>query len=135
MQKFGEFIVNHRRLIIIICLLLLIPSIIGIKATKINYDILSYLPDTVDTVKGQNILTDEFGVGSYSIVIIDNKMKDKIMMFLFKKTLYDNATTLNLADDAEQYYNEMLNLLDMRTCNCTIDDCKNCKDGYCELCK
>ena len=77
MQKFGEFIVNHRRLIIIICLLLLIPSIIGIKATKINYDILSYLPDTVDTVKGQNILTDEFGVGSYSIVIIDNKMKDK----------------------------------------------------------
>ena len=38
---------------------------------------LSYLPDTVDTVKGQNILTDEFGVGSYSIVIIDNKMKDK----------------------------------------------------------
>ncbi len=77
MQKFGEFIVNHRRLIIIICLLLLIPSIIGIKATKINYDILSYLPDTVDTVKGQNILTDEFGVGSYSIVIIDNEMKDK----------------------------------------------------------
>ena len=77
MQKFGEFIVNHRRLIIIICLLLLIPSIIGIKATKINYDILSYLPDTVDTVKGQNILTDDFGVGSYSIVIIDNKMKDK----------------------------------------------------------
>ncbi len=46
------------------------------------------------------------------------------MMFLFKKTLYDNATTLNLADDAEQYYNEMLNLLDMRTCNCTIDGCK-----------
>lgn len=77
MQKFGEFIVNQGRLIIIICLLLLIPSIIGIKATKINYDILSYLPDTVDTVKGQNILTDEFGVGSYSIVIIDNKMKDK----------------------------------------------------------
>ena len=66
---------------------------------------------------------------------LDNKMKDTIMMFLFKKTLYDNATTLNLADDAEQYYNEMLNLLDMRTCNCTIDDCKNCKDGYCELCK
>ena len=77
MQKFGEFIVNHRRLIIIICLLLLIPSIIGIKATKINYDILSYLPDSVDTVKGQNILTDEFGMGSYSIVIIDDKMTDK----------------------------------------------------------
>ena len=57
------------------------------------------------------------------------------MMFLLKKTLYDNAVALNFTDDAEQYYNEMLNLLDMRTCNCTINDCKNCKDGYCELCK
>lgn len=85
MQKFGEFIVNHRRLIIIICLLLLIPSIIGIKATKINYDILSYLPDSVDTVKGQNILTDEFGVGSYSIVIIDDKMKDKDILKMENK--------------------------------------------------
>lgn len=66
---------------------------------------------------------------------LDNKMKDKIMMFLLKKTLYDNAVALNFTDDAEQYYNEMLNLLDMRTCNCTINDCKNCKDGHCELCK
>ena len=52
---------------------------------------------------------------------LDNKMKDKIMMFLFKKTLYENAIALDFTD--------------MRTCNCTINDCKNCKDGYCELCK
>lgn len=66
---------------------------------------------------------------------LDNKMKDKIMMFLFKKTLYDNAVELELTDDAQQYYIEMLNLLGMRTCNCTINDCNTCKDGYCELCK
>lgn len=66
---------------------------------------------------------------------LDGRMKDKIMMFLLKKTLYDNATALSLTEDADRYYNEMLNILDMKICNCTIDDCKNCKDGYCELCK
>lgn len=66
---------------------------------------------------------------------LDNKMKDKLIMFLFKKTLYDNATTLGLTEDANRYYNEMLNLLDLRTCECSVSDCKNCKDGYCELCK
>lgn len=66
---------------------------------------------------------------------LDNKMKDKIMMFLFKKTLYEDATALNLTEDADRYYKEMLNLLDLRTCNCTINDCKTCKNGYCELCK
>lgn len=66
---------------------------------------------------------------------LDNKMKDKIIMFLLKKTLYDNAITLQLEDDAKQYFDEMMNLLDLKTCNCTINDCKNCKDGYCRLCK
>lgn len=66
---------------------------------------------------------------------LDNKMKDKIMMFLFKKTLYENATTLGLTEDADRYYNEMLNLLDLRTCPCSKSECKNCANGYCELCK
>lgn len=66
---------------------------------------------------------------------LDNKMKDKIIMFLLKKTLYDNAITLQLEDDAKQYFDEMMNLLDLKTCNCTINDCNNCKDGYCRLCK
>ena len=55
-------------------------------------------------------------------------------MFLFKKTLYDNATTLGLTEDAEQYYDEMLSLLDMNTCNCNINT-KTCENGYCQLCK
>lgn len=66
---------------------------------------------------------------------LDNKMKDKLIMFLFKKTLYDNATTLGLTEDANRYYNEMLNLLDLRTCDCSVVDNKACKDGCCELCK
>ena len=70
----------------------------------------------------------------YCHTCLDNKMKDKIMLFLLKKTLYENATELGLTDDADKYYTEMLNLLDMRTCSCTIDNCKSCEYGYCELC-
>lgn len=66
---------------------------------------------------------------------LDGRMKDKIMMFLLKKTLYDNAVALSFTEDADRYYSEMLNILDLKTCNCTIDDCKNCENGYCELCK
>lgn len=66
---------------------------------------------------------------------LDNKMKNKLIMFVFKKMLYDNATTLGLTEDATRYYNEMLNLLDLRTCECSISNCKTCEDGFCELCK
>jgi hypothetical protein len=68
---------------------------------------------------------------------LDNKMKERIMMFLFKKELYDNATKLGLTEDADMYYKEMLNLLGMRTCNCTINcnTCKNCSNGSCTICK
>lgn len=85
MQKFGNFIVNHKRAIIAIALLLLIPSIIGIKATKINYDILSYLPNSVETVKGQEILKEEFNIGSFSIIIVDDTMKDKGILAMESK--------------------------------------------------
>lgn len=74
---------------------------------------------------------------TYCHSCLDNKMKEKIMMFLFKKTLYDNALELGLTDDADQYYKEMLNILDMRTCNCNIicNNCKNCENGSCSICK
>ena len=67
MHKFGEMICKHRKLILIIALLLLIPSVIGMRATKINYDILVYLPGEIETIKGQNALTNDFNMGSYSI--------------------------------------------------------------------
>ena len=56
-------------------------------------------------------------------------------MFLFKKTLYDNAISLGLQEDADMYYNELINLLDMKTCSCDIINNKCCENGYCQLCK
>ena len=72
MKKFKEFIVNHSILVVIISLLLLIPSIIGYVNTKINYNILVYLPEDIETIKGQNILTKDFKIGAFSFVIVDN---------------------------------------------------------------
>lgn len=72
MLKFGEKICKHKKLILIIALLLLIPSLIGMKATRVNYDILVYLPDDVETIKGENILSSEFNMGSFSVVLVDN---------------------------------------------------------------
>ena len=63
-KKFGQFICKHKVAILIISLLLLIPSIIGYKATRVNYDILVYLPDNIETIKGENILADDFDMGS-----------------------------------------------------------------------
>ena len=60
-MKLGEWIAKQRVLILLIGILLLIPSVIGIAKTRVNYDLLSYLPDTLETVKGQEILTDDFG--------------------------------------------------------------------------
>lgn len=79
MKKLGNFIVKNKVIIIIVCLLLLIPSLIGIKNTRINYDILVYLPSDIETIKGENILTDDFKLGSYAISIFDNvSAKDAI---------------------------------------------------------
>ena len=72
MQKFGEFVVKHRIIILIIALVLLVPSFLGMKATKINYDILTYLPGEIKTIQGENILTDDFNMGAYSIVVLKN---------------------------------------------------------------
>lgn len=69
---------------------------------------------------------------TYCKPCLDNKMKDKLLLYLFKQTLYNRATELGLEEDAEQYYNEMLNLLDMRKCECSINN--KCENGYCSIC-
>ncbi|MGN8913124.1 efflux RND transporter permease subunit [Anaerofustis butyriciformans] len=85
MNKISQKIVKHRILILLIAVLLLIPSVIGFINTKINYDILSYLPKDLETMKGQDVLMDEFGKGGFSMYIVkgmDNKqvenLKEKI---------------------------------------------------------
>ena len=79
MKRISKFIANHSLLILIISLLLLIPAIIGYKHTKINYDILVYLPKDIETVEGQNILTNDFGIGAFSFVTIDNMSNKEIL--------------------------------------------------------
>ena len=77
MHKLGKAICKHKRLILIIALLLLIPSVMGMKATRINYDILVYLPDDIETIRGENILSDDFDMGAFSVVLLDDmKIKD-----------------------------------------------------------
>ena len=71
MRKFSNFITNNNIIIIIISLVLLVPSIIGYVNTRINYDILVYLPENIETIKGEKILTEDFGLGSYAFVMID----------------------------------------------------------------
>lgn len=75
MKKFSEAIVNARHAILIIGILLLIPAAIGYFSTRVNYDLLYYLPDGIDTMKGQDILMDEFNSGAFGIVMVD-KMSD-----------------------------------------------------------
>ena len=76
MKKIGKAIAKGKYLIFILALALLVPSAIGYLHTKVNYDILSYLPDSLETVSGQDIMVDEFGMGAFSMVIVegmDNK--------------------------------------------------------------
>lgn len=73
MIKFGKGVVKLKVPIFILSILLLIPAVIGYLNTGINYDLLSYLPSEIETMKGQDILVDEFGTGAFSFYIVENK--------------------------------------------------------------
>ena len=84
MNKIGRLICKYRKVILTLGLLLLIPAIYGMKATKINYDILVYLPENIETIQGENILSKDFNMGGFSMVLIDN-MKAKDILKLEEK--------------------------------------------------
>ena len=79
MKKIANFISNHSKMIVIISMLLLVPAIIGYMHTKINYDILVYLPKDIETIKGQNILTDDFKSGAFSFVFVENNKATDVL--------------------------------------------------------
>ena len=81
MKKFADFIVKNKILFLVLSLLLIIPSIIGYVKTKTNYDILVYLPSEIETLKGQEILTNDFKMGAFSVSIV-NDMSDKDLIKL-----------------------------------------------------
>ncbi len=78
MLRFGEFIAKHRVLILAVGILLMIPSAFGYINTRVNYDILSYLPKDINTMVGQDILIDEFGQGGFSFVMVDGMTEREI---------------------------------------------------------
>ena len=71
MIKFGKGVVKMRIPILILSILLLIPAGIGYLNTRVNYDILSYLPEDIETMEGQDILLDEFGTGAFSFCVVE----------------------------------------------------------------
>ena len=79
MKKFGDFICKHKVTILILSVLLLIPAAIGYFNTKTNYDILVYLPEDIETMKGQNILKEDFNMGAFATISIDNKDQKKVI--------------------------------------------------------
>lgn len=81
MLKFGRAVTKKRKLILILGLLLLIPSAIGFFNTGVNYDVLLYLPDSMDTVKGQDLLLDEFNKGGFSVVMVEDMEKKEVVKF------------------------------------------------------
>ena len=79
MKSFGNVVVKIRHLILIIALVLIIPAVWGYFHTRVNYDILTYLPDSIETIQGQNILMDEFGTGAITMLIVEDKSDREIV--------------------------------------------------------
>ena len=84
MVNFGKKVVKYRVLILILGVLLLIPSVFGYLNTRVNYDVLTYLPDNIETMKGQDILVNDFGTGAFSMFIVDG-MEEKDVTELKEK--------------------------------------------------
>ena len=101
----ANAIVKHRILILVLCILLLIPAAIGMQNTRINYDMLDYLPEDMDTVIGQNALMDDFGKGAFSLIIVEDMplrdvaaLKEKFQQVEHVETVlwYDSLADLSI---------------------------------------
>lgn len=99
MVKFGKQVAKHKTLVIIICVLLLIPSVFGYAKTRVNYDILSYLPKNLETVQGQDILVDEFGMGAFSMVIVEDMENKEVAKLEEKIEAIDHVKDVLWVDD------------------------------------
>ena len=79
MKSFGSAVVKVRHLILILAFILLVPAVWGYTHTRVNYDILTYLPDSIETIKGQDILMNEFGTGAITMLIVEDKNDKEIV--------------------------------------------------------
>ena len=83
-MRFANAVVKYRKVILILAIVLMVPSLLGMVGTRINYDMLDYLPDDIDTVIGQNELLEDFGKGAFSLIIVED-MPDKDVQKLCNK--------------------------------------------------
>lgn len=98
-MEIGHKIVKHRHIVLILALILLIPAFMGYKSTKINYDMLTYLPEDMDTVKGQNLLMDDFNKGGFSIIVVENMKSGQVTKLRNDIKEVDHVTQIvNLQD-------------------------------------
>ena len=97
--KFGKWITRHKILILILAVILLIPSVIGYCMTRINYDVLSYLPDSLETVSGQDIMVDEFGMGAFSMIVVENMSNQEVVELKEKLKEVDHVENILWYDD------------------------------------
>ena len=105
MVNVGKWIAKHRLLIFLVSLLLLVPSVFGMIKTRVNYDLLTYLPESLDTVKGQQTMVDEFGMGAFSMIVVENtdrkdvaRLEEKLEEIPHVKDVlwYDDAADITL---------------------------------------
>lgn len=99
MKKLGEKIYKHKLAIVIISIILLVPSIISYMATKVNYDILVYLPEDIETLKGEKILTDDFHMGAFSITVVENMNSRDLINLEEKFRSIDGVTNVLSIND------------------------------------
>lgn len=116
-MRFSKSVVKYRIPILIVAFLLMIPSIFGMAATRINYDMLDYLPEDMETVVGQNELLEDFGKGAFSFIIVEDmatkdvaelkakiEQVDHVETVLWYDSLADISVPMELLPD--QIYNE-----------------------------
>ena len=94
MKKFGKVVVKLRIPILVLSVLLLIPSVLGYFNTRVNYDILYYLPSDIDTMQGQDILLDDFGKGAYAMVVVDGMNKSNVSKLVKKVEGVDHVASV-----------------------------------------
>ncbi|MBR1560584.1 MAG: MMPL family transporter [Clostridia bacterium] len=99
MKAIGKIIAKYRILVILVAVALLVPSGIGYLRTKVNYDILSYLPDSLDTVYGQDVMVEDFGSGAFSMVIVEGMDKRDVAALEQKLEQVDHVDEVLWYDD------------------------------------
>lgn len=93
-MKFAKGVVKSRVIILIATILLMIPSLYGMLHTRINYDMLTYLPKGMDTVKGQDILMEDFGKGAFSFVVVEGMDNKSVSALADKIRAVDHVETV-----------------------------------------